>query len=76
VRNRLRPWPSISDDWPLALAQLATTATVLVGAVLALGWVEDLGARRPLRISPFVKRRPTSPVPAGSSADTPAPVSG
>jgi len=51
-------------------------ATVLVGAVLALGWVEDLGARRPLRISPFVKRRPTSPVPAGSSADTPAPVSG
>jgi len=58
VRNRLRPWPSISDDWPLALAQLATTATVLVGAVLALGWVEDLGARRPLRISPVRQAAP------------------
>ena len=52
-------------DFSLAIAVLAV-------AVLALGWVEDLAARRTPRISPFVKRRrlqqPAEP------AHAPAPV--
>ena len=38
-------------DFGLALAMLAV-------AVLALGWVEDLAARRRPRLSPFVRSRP------------------
>lgn len=32
--------------------------TLLAVAVLLLGWVEDVAARRPPRLSPFVQRRP------------------
>jgi hypothetical protein len=50
-------------DFSLALAALAVI-------VLTLGWVEDVAARRPPRISPFVKRRKLqqSPVPAHAPA--------
>jgi len=45
---------------------------LILVAVLALGWVEDLAARRRPRISPFVKRRrpqrPAAPVPAPARA--------
>ena len=52
-------------DFSLALS-------MLVVAVLALGWVEDLAARRRPRISPFVQRRgPRRPGPSGAC---PAPV--
>ena len=53
-------------DFSIALAALAV-------AVLALGWVEDLAARRPPRISPFVRRHGLQQSPAPSHA--PAPVS-
>jgi len=42
---------------------------LILVAVLALGWVEDLAARRRPRISPFVKRRR----PQRSAAPVPAP---
>jgi hypothetical protein len=41
-------------DFTIALVLLAV-------AVLALGWVEDLAARRKPRISPFVRRPPLEP---------------
>ena len=53
-------------DFSIALVALAV-------AVFALGWVEDLAARRPPRISPFVKRRELQQEPAPVHA--PAPVS-
>jgi hypothetical protein len=34
--------------------------TMLAVAVLALGWVEDVAARRRARISPFPARRPVA----------------
>jgi peptidoglycan/LPS O-acetylase OafA/YrhL len=43
-------WLEDATDLSLALAMLAV-------AVLALGWVEDVAARRPARISPFPRRR-------------------
>jgi peptidoglycan/LPS O-acetylase OafA/YrhL len=53
-------------------ADFSVAIAVLAVAVLALGWVEDLAARRTPRISPFVKRRklqqPAEP------AHAPAPV--
>jgi peptidoglycan/LPS O-acetylase OafA/YrhL len=52
-------------DFSIALVALAV-------AVLALGWVEDLAARRPPRISPFIKRRELQQSPAPAHA--PAPV--
>lgn len=48
-------------DFTIALAALAV-------AVLALGWVEDVAARRAPRVSPFVRRR--------GPLRTPAPVAG
>jgi len=52
-------------DFSIALGALAVV-------VLALGWVEDIAARRRPRISPFVKRRklqqPLAPAPAPVSA--------
>jgi len=51
-------------DFSLALAALAV-------AVLALGWVEDLAARRPPRISPFVRRRGLRQAPAVAPATAP-----
>jgi hypothetical protein len=50
-------------DFSLAMSLLAV-------AVLALGWVEDLAARRRPRLSPFVKR-PALP-PARGTAKVPA----
>lgn len=41
-------------DFGLAMAMLAV-------AVLALGWVEDLAARRKPRVSPFVRPAPVAP---------------
>ncbi|MFI5496879.1 acyltransferase [Actinoplanes sp. NPDC051859] len=44
------------DDLLSCLIVLAIALPLLALAVLAFGWVEDLSARRPPRISPFVKR--------------------
>jgi peptidoglycan/LPS O-acetylase OafA/YrhL len=54
-----------ATDFSIALLLIAV-------AVLVLGWVEDLAARRRPRISPFVKRR--KPQPSAVPAPTPAPV--
>jgi peptidoglycan/LPS O-acetylase OafA/YrhL len=48
-------WEDVAD-FGLALAMLAV-------AVLALGWVEDLAARRPPRLSPFVRSAPAVSAP-------------
>jgi peptidoglycan/LPS O-acetylase OafA/YrhL len=58
------PHQALEDaaDFSIALALIAV-------AVLALGWVEDLAARRRPRMSPFVKRRR----PQHSMAAVPAP---
>jgi peptidoglycan/LPS O-acetylase OafA/YrhL len=47
-------------DFTIALAGI-------VVAVLALGWVEDLAAKRRPRVSPFVRRAPVVPPPAWSA---------
>ncbi|MFI7546632.1 acyltransferase [Actinoplanes sp. NPDC049599] len=52
-------------DFTIALAALAV-------AVLALGWVEDLAARRPARLSPFVRRHRLQQTPAPAHAPAPA----
>lgn len=61
------PQQTLEDaaDFGIALALLAV-------AVLALGWVEDLAARRRPRISPFVKRR--KPARAAGQAQAPVAV--
>ena len=52
------------DDWlgwSSLPVQLATSAVLTAGAVLAFGWVEDLAARRPLQLLPGARRkRPVS----------------
>jgi peptidoglycan/LPS O-acetylase OafA/YrhL len=50
------PSPGLADaaDFGIAFA-------LLIMAVLALGWVEDLAARRRPRLSPFVRRRVSTP---------------
>jgi hypothetical protein len=53
-------------DFSIALAALAV-------AVLALGWVEDVAARRSPRVSPFVRRPELQRSP--DPAHAPAPVS-
>lgn len=55
-------------------ADFSIALGLIVVAVLALGWVEDLAARRRPRISPFVKRRPPQPAPAATSQPAPVPV--
>jgi hypothetical protein len=45
-----------ATDFGLALA-------MLVVAVLAVGWVEDIAARRRPRLSPFVRRPVAEPAP-------------
>jgi peptidoglycan/LPS O-acetylase OafA/YrhL len=46
---------------------------LILVAVLALGWVEDLAARRRPRISPFVRRRKPQSAPAGMPPPVPVP---
>ncbi|MEV6300980.1 acyltransferase [Actinoplanes sp. NPDC051861] len=47
-------WPGISlSNWPALVTGLAVVVALLAVAVLALGWVEDLAARRRPRLSPF-----------------------
>lgn len=49
--------------WPSLSAQIGTTVVLVVVAVLAFGWVEDLAARRPLRLIPGHRRKPWAPQP-------------
>jgi peptidoglycan/LPS O-acetylase OafA/YrhL len=46
---------------------------LLLVAVLAFGWVEDLAAQRSPRISPFVQRRKPQPAPTVRSSPVPVP---
>ncbi|MEU8296921.1 acyltransferase [Micromonospora sp. NPDC048909] len=62
-----------SHQDPLGLAIRVLLVFALVGVVtLAVGWVEDLAARRPVELLPGVRRPmpagvpPTSPAPAGA----------
>jgi hypothetical protein len=50
----------VIDDrvgWPSLGAQLGTTVVVIVVTVLAVGWIEDLAARRPLQLIPGGRRK-------------------
>jgi peptidoglycan/LPS O-acetylase OafA/YrhL/GT2 family glycosyltransferase len=52
--------------WSSLFAQIATTVVLVAVAVLIFGWVEDLAARRPLRLIPGGRRKgspPTDPRP-------------
>ena len=61
-----------TDSWVGMALQLSAACTVLLVVVLLLGWVEDVAARRPLRIVPRGERRSTAPAappaPASSQA--------
>jgi peptidoglycan/LPS O-acetylase OafA/YrhL len=60
----LQLW-KIPYQWLEDVADFSLALAMLTVAVLALGWVEDVAARRRARISPFPARRP---------AETPKPV--
>jgi peptidoglycan/LPS O-acetylase OafA/YrhL len=53
----LKLW-RIPHQWLEDLADFGLAIALLAVAVLALGWVEDVAARRRARISPFPARRP------------------
>jgi peptidoglycan/LPS O-acetylase OafA/YrhL len=53
----LKLW-RIPHQWLEEVADFALAMSMLAVVVLALGWVEDVAARRRARISPFPARRP------------------
>jgi peptidoglycan/LPS O-acetylase OafA/YrhL len=59
----LKLWRIPGQGWEDA-ADFGLAMAMLVVAVLALGWVEDLAARRRPRVSPFVRSAPAGGVPA------------
>jgi peptidoglycan/LPS O-acetylase OafA/YrhL len=66
----LKLW-RIPHQWLEEVTDFTLAMTMLAVAVLALGWVEDVAARRRGRISPFPARRPVAadagvPVPAAA----------
>ena len=66
--------PYYTDSWVGDALQLSAACTVLLVCVLALGWVEDLAARRPARLLPRSGRGPSAPTgPAPSRPAQPAP---
>jgi peptidoglycan/LPS O-acetylase OafA/YrhL len=54
------------------VADLSLAVAFLAVAVLALGWVEDVAAKRPARISPLPARRAVPVVPAPAPEPVPA----
>ena len=59
----LKLW-RIPEQWLEDVTDLSVAFALLAGIVLALGWVEDVAARRPARISPFPSRpRAAAPEP-------------
>jgi peptidoglycan/LPS O-acetylase OafA/YrhL len=50
--------------WSGLPAQLVVTAALVTVAVLAFGWVEDLAARRPMRLIPGRRARAAVVAPA------------
>jgi peptidoglycan/LPS O-acetylase OafA/YrhL len=46
----------------------ALALSLVVVAVLAIGWVEDVAARRPARVSPFPQKRPSKPTTSEAAA--------
>jgi hypothetical protein len=63
------PHQSLEDAVDFSIALF-----LILVAVLALGWVEDVAARRRPRISPFVKRPKPQPPVAPVRASAPVPV--
>ena len=51
----LKLW-RIPQQWLEDVTDLSLAFAMLAAVVLALGWVEDVAARRPTRISPFPRR--------------------
>jgi hypothetical protein len=61
----LKLW-RIPQQWLEDVTDLSLALAMLTFVVLALGWVEDVAARRSARISPFPRRvRAAAPAPVG-----------
>jgi peptidoglycan/LPS O-acetylase OafA/YrhL len=61
--DRMWAVPALERTLPLGTDwwKLVVTCPLVVVALLAFGWVEDLAARRPPRLWPVVRRRTTTP---------------
>jgi hypothetical protein len=73
IGDRLHLW-NLHQGLLIYTAFSAIALSLIAATVLALGWVEDLAARRPPRVWPLTPTRPAPPatVPPAPVTETPA----